>query len=87
MKTTRGLAVAAALAMACASALALKPGEVAPDFKGVDSNGKVQTLAQYRGKYVVLEWPTRAARSSRSITTAATWSVCSASGRLRAWCG
>jgi hypothetical protein len=56
MKTMRSVAVAAGLAMVCASALALKPGEQAPDFKGVDSNGKVQTLAQYRGKYVVLEW-------------------------------
>ncbi|MGD0649338.1 MAG: redoxin domain-containing protein, partial [Acidobacteriaceae bacterium] len=56
MKMMRGLVVAAGLAMVCASALALKPGEVAPDFKGTDSNGKVQTLAQYRGKYVVLEW-------------------------------
>jgi hypothetical protein len=56
MKTMRSVAIAAGLAMVCASALALKPGEQAPDFKGVDSNGKVQTLAQYRGKYVVLEW-------------------------------
>jgi peroxiredoxin len=56
MKTMRGLAVAAGLAIVCASAMALKPGETAPEFKGVDSNGKTQTLAQYRGKYVVLEW-------------------------------
>jgi len=56
MKTMRNVAVAAGLAMVCASAMALKPGDPAPDFKGVDSNGKVQTLAQYRGKYVVLEW-------------------------------
>src|ERR1700679_871852 len=56
MKTMRSVAIAAGLAMVCASALALKPGEQAPDFKGTDSNGKVHTLAQYRGKYVVLEW-------------------------------
>ena len=56
MKTMRNVAVAAGLAMVCASAMALKPGDPAPDFKGVDSNGKTQTLAQYRGKYVVLEW-------------------------------
>ena len=55
MKTLRG-AVVAGLAVVCASAVALKPGEVAPDFKGVDSNGKTHTLAEYRGKYVVLEW-------------------------------
>jgi peroxiredoxin len=56
MKTMRNVAVAAGLAIVCASAMALKPGDPAPDFKGVDSNGKTQTLAQYRGKYVVLEW-------------------------------
>jgi hypothetical protein len=38
------------------SALAVVPGSVAPDFKGTDSNGTQQTLSQYKGKYVVLEW-------------------------------
>ena len=38
------------------SAAALAPNSMAPEFKGVDSNGKVQTLSQYRGKFVVLEW-------------------------------
>lgn len=59
MKPMRGLAVVAGLAMTCASALALKPGDAAPGFKGVDSHGKTETLAQYRGKYVVLEWTNR----------------------------
>lgn len=36
--------------------LALVPGSQAPDFKGTDSNGVAHSLAQYRGKYVVLEW-------------------------------
>lgn len=46
-----------ALALAgSASAFATTPGAPAPDFKGVDANGAVQTLSQYRGKYVVLEW-------------------------------
>jgi len=31
-------------------------GEPAPDFSLTDSNGKTQTLAQYKGKTVVLEW-------------------------------
>jgi hypothetical protein len=35
---------------------AVKPGDIAPDFKGTDSNGKTETVSQYRGKYVVLEW-------------------------------
>jgi len=35
---------------------AAKVGEQAPDFTGVDSNGKTHKLSDYKGKYVVLEW-------------------------------
>ncbi len=35
---------------------AVKTGDAAPDFRVTDANGKAQTLSQYRGKYVVLEW-------------------------------
>lgn len=45
-----------AAALLTTSAWALKPGEAAPDFKGTDSNGKTESLGQYRGKWVVLEW-------------------------------
>lgn len=38
------------------SAYAVKVGESAPDFQATDSNGQLHTLAQYRGKFVVLEW-------------------------------
>ena len=31
-------------------------GEPAPDFTGVDTQGKTHRLADYRGKTVVLEW-------------------------------
>src|SRR5437762_966139 len=31
-------------------------GTVAPDFSLTDSKGKTQSVSQYRGKYVVLEW-------------------------------
>jgi peroxiredoxin len=41
------------------TAFAVKPGDQAPDFKGTDSNGHTQTLSQYRGKWVVLEWANR----------------------------
>jgi hypothetical protein len=44
------------LAVAAVSAFAIPPNSQAPDFHGTDSNGKIQTLSQYRGKYVVLEW-------------------------------
>ncbi len=50
------LAVAAILAAGCVSAQAARVGQQAPSFTGTDSNGKSQTLSQFRGKYVVLEW-------------------------------
>jgi peroxiredoxin len=31
-------------------------GSTAPDFSLTDSKGKTQTVSQYKGKYVVLEW-------------------------------
>ena len=39
-----------------ATAFAIPPNSQAPAFTGTDSNGKTQSLHQYRGKYVVLEW-------------------------------
>jgi peroxiredoxin len=39
-----------------ATAMAVRVGEPAPDFTAVDSNGKSQHLADFKGKYVVLEW-------------------------------
>ena len=32
------------------------PGSAAPDFSVTDSKGKTQSVSQYKGKYVVLEW-------------------------------
>jgi peroxiredoxin len=42
----------------CVSGLAMaaRVGEAAPDFTGTASNGKTIRLADFRGKYVVLEW-------------------------------
>jgi peroxiredoxin len=31
-------------------------GTNAPDFSATDSEGKTQTVSQYKGKYIVLEW-------------------------------
>jgi hypothetical protein len=47
-----------ALLLCAAPALisAAKVGEAAPDFTGMASNGKTIHLADYRGKFVVLEW-------------------------------
>src|SRR5215471_12920456 len=35
---------------------AARVGVAAPDFTATDSNGKSHHLADYKGKYVVLEW-------------------------------
>jgi peroxiredoxin len=49
----------AVLTFASAGAYAIKVGDPAPGFTGTDSNGKTQTLSEYKGKYVVLEWSNR----------------------------
>jgi len=41
---------------ACSSSATLGVGEPAPDFEGLDTQGKTHRLADYRGKIVVLEW-------------------------------
>jgi hypothetical protein len=57
MKTILHSLLRAALVLALvASAFAVKIGEPAPGFTGVDSNGKQQSLSAYKGKFVVLEW-------------------------------
>jgi DsbC/DsbD-like thiol-disulfide interchange protein/peroxiredoxin len=48
--------VALVLCAAPAAAWAAKVGDAAPDFTGTASSGKTVHLADYRGKYVVLEW-------------------------------
>jgi peroxiredoxin len=55
MKKIR-LVIGFAAALAACSAFAVKVGTPAPDFSGTDSQGNVQHLSAYKGKYVVLEW-------------------------------
>src|SRR5688572_252129 len=51
------LAAVAAIAFGAALAYgSVSVGQAAPDFKVTDTSGKVQSLAAYKGKYVVLEW-------------------------------
>jgi peroxiredoxin len=38
---------------------AARTGSATPTFTGKDSQGKTHSLAQYRGKYMVLEWTNR----------------------------
>jgi peroxiredoxin len=49
-------AFVAALISFCAGAQEVRVGAEAPAFSAIDSRGQTETLAQYRGKYVVLEW-------------------------------
>jgi len=58
MKRSTICLVVAALALIVAPLLvwAAKVGEPAPDFTGTSSTGKTIHLADYRGKFVVLEW-------------------------------
>jgi len=44
------------LAFAAGSALAVTAGTPAPDFSITDSHGKAVRLADYKGRFVVLEW-------------------------------
>lgn len=48
------LTLAASTALFAADSPAV--GTTAPDFSLTDSKGKTQTVSQYKGKYVVLEW-------------------------------
>jgi peroxiredoxin len=57
MKNLRNLIVRAFVLLALvATMFAVKPGDPAPNFTVVDSNGKQQHLSDYKGKFVVLEW-------------------------------
>jgi alkyl hydroperoxide reductase subunit AhpC len=60
MKIQRKILLTALVALGLCSVLpalwAAKIGEAAPDFTATASNGKTFHLADYRGKYVVLEW-------------------------------
>jgi peroxiredoxin len=49
-------AVAASVAGALYAADVPPVGSAAPEFSSPDANGKTQSLSQYKGKYVVLEW-------------------------------
>jgi len=57
MKTKLLLSALTFLASAALFAADSPPvGSAAPDFSVTDSKGKTQSISQYKGKYVVLEW-------------------------------
>jgi peroxiredoxin len=57
MKTKLLLSLAVSLVATALFAADSPPvGSTAPDISTTDSKGKTQTLSQYKGKYVVLEW-------------------------------
>jgi peroxiredoxin len=56
MTATPFRTLACALALAALPAAAAAPGAAAPDFALTDTAGKQVKLADYKGKFVVLEW-------------------------------
>ncbi|PWQ95341.1 thioredoxin family protein [Leucothrix arctica] len=57
MKTTlQSLSFAALIAVPAFAFSAAQPGQPAPDFSEVDASGKTQTLADYKGEWLVVEW-------------------------------
>jgi len=56
MKRGFGSIVTLVITASSITALAARVGEPAPHFAATDSNGKIQSLSSYRGKFVVLEW-------------------------------
>lgn len=55
-KTLSVCAIAALTLLITSTAGALTVGSAAPNFQVTDADGKVQSLADYKGKYLVLEW-------------------------------
>jgi peroxiredoxin len=53
------LVLASIFGLVVATAWGVQPGSPAPDFTTQDTHGQAHTLAQYKGKYVVLEWHNR----------------------------
>jgi peroxiredoxin len=53
---TNMLAILLGLVVAASAQAAVRVGEPAPDFTGVDTGGEQHSLSDFRGKVVVLEW-------------------------------
>jgi hypothetical protein len=56
MKSLRAVATLVAALLATGMAHALRVGEPAPPFSATDVNGRALSLADFRGRTVVLEW-------------------------------
>jgi peroxiredoxin len=57
MAFRRSLSIILVAALLTLGAFAqVRVGDPAPTFSAIDSRGQTQSLSQYRGKYVVLEW-------------------------------
>jgi peroxiredoxin len=52
----KAISVLAATLCVTALAHAVRVGDPAPDFSGIDSHGQTHSLSEYKGKFVVLEW-------------------------------
>jgi peroxiredoxin len=52
----RLMAILLGVLLSATAQATVKVGQPAPDFSGIDTQGNTQTLGDYRGKVVVLEW-------------------------------
>ncbi|WP_292032259.1 MULTISPECIES: redoxin domain-containing protein [unclassified Brevundimonas] len=75
----------AAVAEAAAAAVA-GPGDAAPAFTLVDAQGAQRSLADFKGKTVVLEWTNEGCPYVKKHYTGA-MQACSAKRPATAWCG
>lgn len=56
LKLTQATLLSLLTAFSLTTYAGVEVGKAAPDFTGIDSNGKQHRLSQYKGKTVVLEW-------------------------------
>ena len=56
MKLSQTMLLSLLAAISLTTHAAVNVGQPAPDFTGLDSNGKQHSLSQYKGKTVILEW-------------------------------
>jgi hypothetical protein len=73
-------ATAAIVLLAAAAAFAARVGDTAPDFVATDSNGQSHPLADYRGKFVVLEWHNNGCPYTQKHYQSGNMETCSANG-------
>jgi peroxiredoxin len=55
-KTLQSLSLAALVGLPALALAAAQPGKPAPDFSETDASGQTQSLSDYKGQWLVVEW-------------------------------